>query len=84
MTCGAGLVLPGAAGHHGDAPHRASLGCRAAAVLGGGPAPFLMVLPSEATGISMALSARTIGPAVVAPVPIRILASRAAKASAEG
>ncbi|UYQ61284.1 MFS transporter [Streptomyces peucetius] len=60
----------------------ASLGYQIAAVLGGGLAPFIMVLLLEATGTSMAVSAYIIGLAVIALVSIRILATRAAKASA--
>lgn len=55
----------------------ASLGYQIAAVLGGGLAPFVMVLLLEATGTSMAVSAYIIVLAVVALVSIRILASRA-------
>jgi MFS family permease len=55
----------------------ASLGYQIAAVLGGGLAPFLMVLLLEATGTSMAVSAYIIGLSVVALVSIRILAGRA-------
>ncbi|MFI6105561.1 MFS transporter [Streptomyces sp. NPDC051310] len=56
----------------------ASLGYQIAAVLGGGLAPFVMVLLLEATGTSMAVSAYIIVLAAVALVSIRILASRAA------
>ncbi|MFJ8587137.1 MFS transporter [Streptomyces sp. NPDC093595] len=56
----------------------ASLGYQIAAVLGGGLAPFVMVLLLEATGTSMAVSADIIVLAAVALVSIRILASRAA------
>jgi MFS family permease len=55
----------------------ASLGYQIAAVLGGGLAPFVMVLLLEATGTSMAVSAYIIGLAVIALVSIRILAARA-------
>jgi MFS family permease len=61
----------------------ASLGYQIAAVLGGGLAPFIMVLLLEVTGTSMAVSAYIIGLAVIALVSIRILAARAAKESAE-
>ncbi len=60
----------------------ASLGYQIAAVLGGGLAPFVMVLLLEATGTSMAVSGYIIGLAVIALISIRILASRAAKAPA--
>lgn len=55
----------------------ASLGYQIAAVLGGGLAPFLMVLLLEATGTSMAVSAYIIGLSVIALVSIKILAGRA-------
>ncbi|MEU0600522.1 MFS transporter [Streptomyces sp. NPDC006393] len=55
----------------------ASLGYQIAAVLGGGLAPFLMVLLLKATGTSMAVSGYIVALAVVALVSIRILAGRA-------
>ncbi|MFF3327131.1 MFS transporter [Streptomyces sp. NPDC002889] len=58
----------------------ASLGYQIAAVLGGGLAPFVMVLLLEVTGTSMAVSAYIIGLAVIALISIKILASRAAAA----
>ncbi|BBC37743.1 Transporter, major facilitator family protein [Streptomyces graminofaciens] len=59
----------------------ASLGYQIAAVLGGGLAPFLMVLLLEATGTSMAVSAYIIGLAVIALVSIKVLAGRASSQS---
>ncbi|MFF4854629.1 MFS transporter [Streptomyces rubiginosohelvolus] len=56
----------------------ASLGYQIAAVLGGGLAPFVMVLLLEATGTSMAVSAYIMGLAVIALISIRILSQRAA------
>lgn len=56
----------------------ASLGYQIAAVLGGGLAPFVMVLLLEATGTSMSVAAYIIGLAVIALLSIRILAARAA------
>ncbi|MER6997263.1 MFS transporter [Streptomyces sp. NPDC000410] len=56
----------------------ASLGYQIAAVLGGGLAPFIMVLLLEATGTSMAVSGYIVGLAVIALVSIRVLAKRAA------
>ncbi|WP_369270052.1 MFS transporter [Streptomyces sp. R11] len=55
----------------------ASLGYQIAAVLGGGLAPFVMVLLLEATGTSMAVSGYIIGLAVVALLSIKVLADRA-------
>ncbi|PAZ12842.1 MFS transporter [Streptomyces sp. SA15] len=55
----------------------ASLGYQIAAVLGGGLAPFLMVLLLEATGTSMAVSGYIIGLAAIALLSIKVLASRA-------
>ncbi|MFE7447335.1 MFS transporter [Streptomyces chartreusis] len=55
----------------------ASLGYQIAAVLGGGLAPFVMVLLLEATGTSMSVSAYIIGLAVIALVSIKVLAGRA-------
>ncbi|MFJ5263000.1 MFS transporter [Streptomyces sp. NPDC088387] len=55
----------------------ASLGYQIAAVLGGGLAPFVMVLLLEATGTSMAVSAYIIGLAVIALFSIKVLADRA-------
>ena len=55
----------------------ASLGYQIAAVLGGGLAPFVMVLLLEATGTSMSVSAYIIGLAVIALVSIKVLADRA-------
>ncbi|KUH36033.1 MULTISPECIES: MFS transporter [Streptomyces] len=58
----------------------ASLGYQIAAVLGGGLAPFLMVLLLEATGTSMSVAAYIMVLAVVALLSIKVLASRAAGA----
>ncbi|MFF4253310.1 MFS transporter [Streptomyces sp. NPDC001663] len=55
----------------------ASLGYQIAAVLGGGLAPFVMVLLLEATGTSMAVSGYIIGLAVIALLSIKVLAGRA-------
>ncbi|NEB02202.1 MFS transporter [Streptomyces sp. SID13726] len=55
----------------------ASLGYQIAAVLGGGLAPFLMVLLLEATGTSMAVSGYIIGLSVIALLCIKVLAGRA-------
>ncbi|MFG1672105.1 MFS transporter [Streptomyces sp. Y7] len=55
----------------------ASLGYQIAAVLGGGLAPFVMVLLLEASGTSMAVSAYIIGLAVIALLSIKVLAGRA-------
>lgn len=55
----------------------ASLGYQIAAVLGGGLAPFLMVLLLKATGTSMAVSGYIVALAVVALVSIKVLAGRA-------
>lgn len=55
----------------------ASLGYQIAAVLGGGLAPFLMVLLLETTGTSMAVSGYIIGLSVIALLCIKVLASRA-------
>ncbi|MFJ8535093.1 MFS transporter [Streptomyces sp. NPDC093591] len=55
----------------------ASLGYQIAAVLGGGLAPFVMVLLLEATGTSMAVSGYIIGLAVIALLSIKVLADRA-------
>ncbi|MCZ4611562.1 MFS transporter [Streptomyces sp. Lzd4kr] len=55
----------------------ASLGYQIAAVLGGGLAPFVMVLLLEATGTSMAVSAYIIGLAVIALLSIKVLADKA-------
>ncbi|WP_406446627.1 MHS family MFS transporter [Streptomyces sp. NBC_01613] len=54
----------------------ASLGYQIAAVLGGGLAPFVMVLLLEATGTSMAVSGYIIALAVIALLSIKVLASR--------
>ncbi|MFE7167586.1 MFS transporter [Streptomyces sp. NPDC057616] len=54
----------------------ASLGYQIAAVLGGGLAPFVMVLLLEATGTSMAVSGYIIALAVIALVSIKVLAGR--------
>ncbi|WP_328402397.1 MHS family MFS transporter [Streptomyces sp. NBC_00390] len=56
----------------------ASLGYQIAAVLGGGLAPFVMVLLLEATGTSMSVAGYIIGLAVIALISIKILATRAA------
>ncbi|MFE1953243.1 MULTISPECIES: MFS transporter [Streptomyces] len=56
----------------------ASLGYQIAAVLGGGLAPFVMVLLLEASGTSLAVSAYIIGLAVIALASIKVLAGRAA------
>lgn len=61
----------------------ASLGYQIAAVLGGGLAPFLMVLLLEATGTSMAVSAYLIGLSLIALVSIKVLANRAISHEAE-
>ncbi|WP_175409461.1 MFS transporter, partial [Streptomyces sp. TRM64462] len=61
----------------------ASLGYQIAAVLGGGLAPFIMVLLLEATGTSMSVAAYIIGLAVIALISIKILSSRAARAAKE-
>ncbi|MEY9990146.1 MFS family permease [Streptomyces sp. V4I8] len=55
----------------------ASLGYQIAAVLGGGLAPFVMVLLLEATGSSMAVSGYIIGLSVIALLSIKVLANRA-------
>ncbi|MFC5215864.1 MFS transporter [Streptomyces coerulescens] len=55
----------------------ASLGYQIAAVLGGGLAPFVMVLLLEASGTSMAVSAYIIGLAVIALLSIKVLAAKA-------
>ncbi|WP_031486963.1 MFS transporter [Streptomyces bicolor] len=55
----------------------ASLGYQIAAVLGGGLAPFVMVLLLEATGTSMAVSGYIIALAVIALLSIKVLADRA-------
>ncbi|MFF4506042.1 MFS transporter [Streptomyces sp. NPDC001401] len=54
----------------------ASLGYQIAAVLGGGLAPFVMVLLLEATGTSMAVSAYIIALSVIALLSIKVLAGR--------
>ena len=54
----------------------ASLGYQIAAVLGGGLAPFVMVLLLEATGTSMAVSGYIIALAVIALLSIKVLADR--------
>ncbi|MFG2555125.1 MFS transporter [Streptomyces sp. NPDC048581] len=55
----------------------ASLGYQIAAVLGGGLAPFVMVLLLEATRTSMAVSGYIIGLSVIALLSIKVLANRA-------
>ncbi|WP_330284091.1 MFS transporter [Streptomyces sp. NBC_00588] len=55
----------------------ASLGYQIAAVLGGGLAPFVMVLLLEATGTSMAASGYIVVLAVIALLSIKVLAGRA-------
>lgn len=55
----------------------ASLGYQIAAVLGGGLAPFVMVLLLEATGTSMAVSGYIIGLSVIALLSIKVLADKA-------
>lgn len=55
----------------------ASLGYQIAAVLGGGLAPFVMVLLLETTGTSMAVSGYIIGLSVIALLCIKVLAGRA-------
>ncbi|MER6288277.1 MFS transporter [Streptomyces sviceus] len=55
----------------------ASLGYQIAAVLGGGLAPFLMVLLLETTGTSMAVSGYIIVLSVIALLCIKVLAGRA-------
>ncbi|MFG2207754.1 MFS transporter [Streptomyces sp. NPDC048638] len=57
----------------------ASLGYQISAILGGGLAPFLMVLLLEATGTSMSVSAYLMVLSAVALVSIRLLARRAAR-----
>ncbi len=54
----------------------ASLGYQIAAVLGGGLAPFVMVLLLETTGTSMSVSAYIIGLAVIALASITVLKRR--------
>jgi hypothetical protein len=54
----------------------ASLGYQVAAVLGGGLAPFLMVLLLEATGTSLAVSGYIMVLAVIALLSIAMLARR--------
>ena len=54
----------------------ASLGYQIAAVLGGGLAPFVMVLLLEATGTSMAVSGYIIALSVIALLSIKVLAGR--------
>ncbi|MEU6083080.1 MFS transporter [Streptomyces sp. NPDC047108] len=61
----------------------ASLGYQIAAVLGGGLAPFMMVLLLESTGTSMAVSAYIILLAVVALGSIAVLRRRAQAAGSE-
>ncbi|GGQ22898.1 MFS transporter [Streptomyces roseolilacinus] len=58
----------------------ASLGYQISAVIGGGLAPFVMVLLLEATGTSMSVAGYIMVLAVVALVSIRILAARATSA----
>ncbi|MFJ8697437.1 MFS transporter [Streptomyces roseolilacinus] len=58
----------------------ASLGYQISAVLGGGLAPFVMVLLLEATGTSMSVAGYIMVLAVVALVSIKVLAARAASA----
>ncbi|CAL9374767.1 MFS transporter [Streptomyces sp. enrichment culture] len=62
----------------------ASLGYQISAVLGGGLAPFVMVLLLEATGTSMSVAAYIMALAVLALVSIGILARRAAASSGSG
>ncbi|MBA4865070.1 MHS family MFS transporter [Streptomyces sp. PSKA54] len=59
----------------------ASLGYQIAAILGGGLAPFIMVLLLEVTGTSMAVSAYIIGLSVIALASIKVLATRASSSS---
>jgi len=54
----------------------ASLGYQIAAVLGGGLAPFVMVLLLEATGTSMAVSGYIVALSVIALLSIKVLAGR--------
>ncbi|MFC6065828.1 MFS transporter [Streptomyces ochraceiscleroticus] len=61
----------------------ASLGYQISAVLGGGLAPFLMVLLLEASGTSMAVSGYIMVLAVIALGSIAVLAKRARRAAAE-
>ncbi|WP_030252200.1 MFS transporter [Streptomyces violens] len=61
----------------------ASLGYQISAVLGGGLAPFLMVLLLEASGTSMAVSGYIMVLAVIALASIAVLAKRAKRAAAE-
>ncbi|MFV2119806.1 MFS transporter [Streptomyces sp. Act-28] len=58
----------------------ASLGYQISAVLGGGLAPFVMVLLLETTGTSMSVAGYIMVLAVVALVSIKVLAARAASA----
>ncbi len=60
----------------------ASLGYQISAVVGGGLAPFLMVLLLESTGTSMSVSAYIIVLAVIALASITVLARRARAALA--
>ncbi|OAH15727.1 MFS transporter [Streptomyces jeddahensis] len=62
----------------------ASLGYQIAAILGGGLAPFIMVLLLEATGTSMAVSAYIVGLALIALVSIKVLATRASSGLGSG
>jgi MFS family permease len=63
----------------------ASLGYQFAAVVGGGLAPFMMVLLLEVSGTSMAVSAYIMVLAVIALVSIRVLAKHArVRQGAEG
>jgi len=55
----------------------ASLGYQIAAVVGGGLAPFIMVLLLDSTGTSMSVSAYIIVLAVAALASITVLARRA-------
>ncbi|MER7399747.1 MFS transporter, partial [Streptomyces sp. NPDC000151] len=61
----------------------ASLGYQISAVLGGGLAPFVMVLLLEASGTSMAVSGYIMLLAVIALGSIAVLAKRARRAAAE-
>ncbi|MGP3924938.1 MFS transporter [Streptomyces sp. 8N616] len=62
----------------------ASLGYQLAAVLGGGLAPFVMVLLLEGTGTSMSVSGYIIALAVIALASIAVLKRRAKEADASG
>ncbi|MFG2829399.1 MFS transporter [Streptomyces sp. NPDC048434] len=62
----------------------ASLGYQISAILGGGLAPFLMVLLLEASGTSMAVSGYIMALSVIALASIWLLTRRAAAAGPDG